>query len=288
MKTIKIGHTDVNTLRIGGGGPMALIAGPCVIESRDLCFQVAEFVKELTGRLGVGFVFKASFDKANRTSVRSFRGPGLEEGLKILQEVRREFSVPVVSDIHLPQQAAPAAQVLDVLQIPAFLARQTDLVLAAAHTQKPIQVKKGQFMAPWDMKNVAEKIKAQGNDQIILVERGSSFGYNRLICDMAGIAQMRQLGYPVVMDATHATQQPGGLGTASGGAPELAGILARAAIAAGADGLFLETHPEPNQALSDAASMLALEQLEEVLIICRDIYLRLHEETPGKTGRLNT
>ena len=278
MKPIKIGHSDVDMVTIGPEARLVLVAGPCVIESRDLCFRVAEFVKELTHRLGVGFVFKASFDKANRTSVKSFRGPGLEEGLKILQEVRREFSVPVVSDIHLPQQAAPAAQVLDVLQIPAFLARQTDLVLAAAHTQKPIQVKKGQFMAPPDMKNVVEKIKAQGNDQIILVERGSSFGYNRLVCDMTGIAQMRQLGYPVVMDATHSTQQPGGLGTASGGAPEMAGLLARAAVAAGADGLFLETHPEPNQALSDAASMLPLEQLEEVLIICRDIYLRLHEE----------
>jgi 2-dehydro-3-deoxyphosphooctonate aldolase (KDO 8-P synthase) len=280
MKNIKIGNADVEAVTMGPGGGLVLIAGPCVIESRDLCFRVAEFVKELTGRLGVGYVFKASFDKANRTSVSGFRGPGLDKGLKILREVRREFSVPVVSDIHLPDQAAEAAEVLDTLQIPAFLVRQTDLVTAAAQTKKPLQVKKGQFMAPWDMKNVVDKIIEQGNDNIILIERGSSFGYNRLVCDMTGIFQMRQLGYPVVMDATHSTQQPGGLGSASGGSPELAPVLARAAVAAGADGLFLETHPDPGNALCDAASMLALEQLEKLLAACRDIYLRLQDETP--------
>ena len=278
MKNVNIGQGNIQTVTIGTSGPLTLIAGPCVIESRDLCFQVAEFVKKLTAKLGIGFIFKASFDKANRTSVTSFRGPGLQEGLKVLEQVRREFSVPVVSDIHLPQQAPAAAEVLDALQIPAFLARQTDLVVAAARTLKPIQVKKAQFMAPPDMKNVVEKITSQGNEQIILVERGSSFGYNRLVCDMTGIVQMQQLGYPVVMDATHSTQQPGGLGNASGGAPEWAPVLARAAVAAGADGLFLETHPQPEKALSDAASMLALEQLEKLLVVCRDIYLRLRED----------
>jgi len=278
MKTVAIGNSEVQSVVIGPGGGLVVMAGPCVIESRDLCFAVADYVKGLTGKLGVGYVFKASFDKANRSSGSSFRGPGLEEGLKVLEAVRREFSVPVVSDIHTPEQAAAAGEVLDVVQVPAFLCRQTDLLAAAARTGKPVQVKKGQFLAPWDMKNVVEKITAEGNEQIILVERGSSFGYNRLVCDMAGIVQMQQLGYPVVMDATHATQQPGGLGDASGGAPEVAGVLARAAIAAGADGLFIETHPEPAQALSDAASMLRLDELEAILTICRDIYLRLREK----------
>jgi len=277
MKSIKIGNHEIKTVWIGPDGGLVVMAGPCVIESRDLCFQVADYVKGLTEKLDVGFVFKASFDKANRSSGSSFRGPGLEQGLKVLEAVRREFAVPVLSDIHEPQQAAAAGEVLDVVQVPAFLCRQTDLLAAAARTGKPVQVKKGQFLAPWDMKNVVEKITAEGNEQIILVERGASFGYNRLVCDMTGIVQMRQLGYPVVMDATHATQQPGGLGHASGGAPEMAGVLARAATAAGADGLFLETHPEPTRALSDAASMLKLDELEDVLTICRDIYLRLRE-----------
>lgn len=278
MKTVTIGNSEVKSVPIGPGGDLVVMAGPCVIESRDLCFQVAEYVKGLAEKLNIGFVFKASFDKANRSSGVSFRGPGLDEGLKVLEAVRREFSAPVISDIHTPEQASAAGEVLDVVQVPAFLCRQTDLLVAAARTSKPVQVKKGQFLAPWDMKNVVEKITTEGNEQVILVERGASFGYNRLVCDMAGIVQMQQLGYPVVMDATHATQQPGGLGDASGGAPEVAGVLARAAIAAGADGLFLETHPEPAKALSDAASMLRLDELEEILDICRDIYLRLREK----------
>ncbi|MCP4709419.1 MAG: 3-deoxy-8-phosphooctulonate synthase [Planctomycetes bacterium] len=278
MKTVTIGNNEVNSVQIGPEGGLVVMAGPCVIESRDLCFQIAEYVKGLTEKLNVGFVFKASFDKANRSSGSSYRGPGLDEGLKVLEAVRQKFSVPVISDIHTPEQAVAAGEVLDVVQVPAFLCRQTDLLVAAARTGKPVQVKKGQFLAPWDMKNVVEKITAESNDQIILVERGASFGYNRLVCDMAGIVQMQQLGYPVVMDATHATQQPGGLGNASGGAPEVAGVLARAAIAAGADGLFLETHPEPATALSDAASMLRMDELEDVLVICRDIYLRIREK----------
>lgn len=277
MKTISIGDDKVTRVRIGDGTGLVLTAGPCVIEDKDLCFRIAEYLKSLTEKLDIGFVFKASFDKANRTSVASFRGPGLEEGLRILAEVRREFSVPVLSDIHQPEQAAPAAEVLDILQIPAFLCRQTDLVVAAAKTGKCVQVKKAQFLAPWDMENVIDKITAQQNEKVILVERGSSFGYNRLICDVTSIPQMQQFGYPVVIDATHSTQQPGGLGGTSGGSPEWAPVIARSAIAAGADGLFIETHPKPSEALSDAASMLPLDRLERLLSICQDIFIRVRK-----------
>ena len=275
MKTIHIGSAPITPVAIGPGAPLALIAGPCVIESRDLCLRIAERLVAITRKLHIGYIFKASFDKANRTSLSSFRGPGLEAGLAVLAQVKQQFGVPVCCDIHLPEQAVPAAEVLDILQIPAFLARQTDLVTAAARTGKPVQVKKPQFLAPWDMKNVVTKITESGNEQITLVERGTTFGYNRLITDMTAIAQMQALGYPVLMDATHATQQPGGLGTASGGSPEYAGLLARAAIAAGADGLFLETHPDPPRALSDAASMLDLADIEPLLTLCRDFYQRL-------------
>ena len=272
METLQIGTPDVTTITIGPNAGLFLIAGPCVIESRDLCFRIAEQLKTLTTRLGIGYVFKASFDKANRTSGSSFRGPGIQEGLRILQDIRREFALPVVSDIHLPDQAKIAAEVLDIIQLPAFLIRQTDLVEAAARTGKCVQVKKAQFLAPWDMKNVIDKITALGNNKITLVERGTCFGYNRLICDMFAIQQLQQLGYPTIMDATHATQQPGGLGNASGGSAELAHVLARAAVAAGADGLFIETHPDPKAALSDAASMIQLDQLEPLLTQCRDMY----------------
>jgi 2-dehydro-3-deoxyphosphooctonate aldolase (KDO 8-P synthase) len=271
-KMVTIGTSEVDKVVVGPGEGLFLVAGPCVIESKDLCFTVAEHLKKLTGKLKIGFVFKASFDKANRTSAESFRGPGIQEGLRILDQVRREFAVPVVSDIHLPEQASICAEVLDVLQIPAFLCRQTDLVEAAARCQKCVQVKKAQFMAPWDMKNVISKITDQGNQQIILVERGSSFGYNRLVCDMCAITQMQQLGYPVIIDATHSTQQPGGLGTSSGGSARLAHILARSAVAAGADGMFIETHPDPKKALSDGACMVPLDQLEGLLSCCREIY----------------
>ena len=276
MKTISIGDDKVKQVRIGDAKGLVLMAGPCVIESKDLCFRIAEYLKPLTEKLDIGFVFKASFDKANRTSGASFRGPGLEEGLRILAEMRREFALPVLSDIHLPAQAAPAAEVLDILQIPAFLCRQTDLLVAAAQTQKCVQVKKAQFLAPWDMKNVIDKITAQHNEQIILIERGSSFGYNRLICDITSIPRMQQFGYPVVIDATHSTQQPGGLGQTSGGSPQWAPVIAQAAIAAGADGLFIETHPRPADARSDAAAMLPLEAMENLLTLCRDIYLTIN------------
>ncbi len=272
MNTVTVGDKHVQQVKIGPAAGLVLFAGPCVIESRDLCCRIAENLKDLTNRLGIGYVFKASFDKANRSSSAAFRGPGIQEGLRTLDHIRTQFQLPVVTDIHLPEQASICAEVVDMLQIPAFLVRQTDLVQAAAKTQKPIQAKKAQFMAPWDMKNVVDKINEMGNHQITLVERGSSFGYNRLICDMAGIDQMRQLGCPAIMDATHSTQQPGGLGTASGGEPDLAPVLARAAIAAGADGLFIETHPNPAEGLSDAACMLPLNQMEKLLVTCQEIY----------------
>jgi 2-dehydro-3-deoxyphosphooctonate aldolase (KDO 8-P synthase) len=275
MKTITIGDENVKSVTIGNNRSLCLMAGPCVIESEEICFEIAEFLKNIAEKLNIGYVFKASFDKANRTSIDSYRGPGLQDGLRMLNKIRQQLKIPVVSDIHLPEQAVIAAEVLDILQIPAFLCRQTDLIIAAAVAGKVVQVKKAQFMAPWDMENVVGKIKSQGNENIILVERGSSFGYNRLICDMTSIAAMQKIGYPAVMDATHATQQPGGLGGASGGSPEMAPILARAAVAAGADGLFLETHPDPTNALSDAASMIPLSQMENLLACCKDLFHRV-------------
>lgn len=260
MNTAKAGAVE-----IGDGRPLALIAGPCVIESEDMCVDIAEFVKERADSLGVPFVFKASFDKANRTSVESFRGPGIDKGLEILASVRARLGVPVLTDIHETWQAEPAAQVVDVLQIPAFLCRQTDLILAAARTGKCVNIKKGQFMAPWDMAHSVRKARSAGNDNVCLTERGASFGYNTLVVDMCGIPAMRELGCPVVFDATHAVQRPGGLGTASGGAREFVPHLTRAAVAVGVDALFLEVHPDPPTAKSDAASMLALADLPGVL-----------------------
>jgi 2-dehydro-3-deoxyphosphooctonate aldolase (KDO 8-P synthase) len=253
--------------------PFTLIAGPCVIESRDLVLQVAEQVKAITDRLGIRYVFKASFDKANRSSGKSFRGPGPEEGLAILQEVGHTFSVPVLTDIHESHQAAAAAQAVDVLQIPAFLCRQTDLLEAAAQavdgTAKVVNVKKGQFLAPWDMAQVVNKLTECGLDpasgRLWLTERGSSFGYNTLVVDYRGIPQMQALGCPVIFDATHAVQQPGGRGTSTGGQREFVAPLARAAIAVGVDGLFMETHPDPDTALSDGPNMVPLHRLEALL-----------------------
>ncbi len=276
-KAVTLGSETIKQAIIGGESNFTVIAGPCVIENRDLCMKIAEFLTTLCERLQIGYLFKASFDKANRSSGASFRGPGLEEGLKILSDIRQRFNVPIVTDIHWPEQAQPCGQVVDVLQIPAFLSRQTDLVQAAGRTGKCVQVKKAQFAAPWDMTNIINKIKETGNDNIILVERGTSFGYNRLVCDMTGIEVMRRTGYPVVMDATHSTQQPGGLGNASGGAPDMAGILALAAVAAGADGLFIETHPQPQNALSDAACMLPMDQMENLLKKCRDCYFLVRQ-----------
>ena len=256
---------EIGDIRLGEGEPLALVAGPCVIESREICLRIAESVKGLSVHLGIPYIFKASYDKANRTSLKSFRGPGIEEGLRILEEVRRQFDVPVLSDVHLPDECSRAAEVLDVLQIPAFLSRQTDLVTKAAATGTPLNIKKAQFMAPEDMAHVCAKARAAGNERIILTERGTSFGYHRLVNDMRAIARMQALGCPVLFDGTHSTQEPGGQGDRSGGERAMAIPLSLAAVAAGADGLFLEVHPAPEKALSDAATMLPVSELEDLL-----------------------
>jgi 2-dehydro-3-deoxyphosphooctonate aldolase (KDO 8-P synthase) len=245
--------------------PLFLIAGPCVIESAEVCLAVARHVKGACDRLGITYIFKASFDKANRSSNSSFRGPGLEDGLVVLKRVKDALGLPVLSDVHETGQVAEAATVLDILQVPAFLARQTDLLVACARTGKAVNVKKGQFMAPAEMGNAVEKIRAAGNDRILLTERGTFFGYNRLVNDFTGLAVMKSFGCPVVFDVTHSTQQPAGMGNQSGGNPEYAPLLARAAVAAGVDGLFLECHPDPKNAKSDAATMLRLDAVEPLL-----------------------
>nr|WP_198936780.1 3-deoxy-8-phosphooctulonate synthase [Domibacillus epiphyticus] len=255
----------------GNDKPFVLIAGPCVIESEELVMETAGTIKEIARKLDIPFVFKASFDKANRSSIYANRGPGLERGLEILAKVKREFNVPVTSDIHEASQAEPAGQVLDIIQIPAFLCRQTDLLVAAANTNKIINVKKGQFLAPWDMKNVIIKLKESGNENILLTERGSSFGYNNLVVDMRSLPAMRELGVPVVFDATHSVQIPGGNGTSTGGKREFVPNLSRAAVAVGIDALFAEVHPNPDEAWSDGPNMIKLQELEEVLKPIKEI-----------------
>ena len=252
-------------VEFGKRGSLAFIAGPCVIESREMALELARRLTALSRKLKVPYVFKASFDKANRTSVDSFRGPGIDKGLEILAEIRSTFDVPVLTDIHEPWQAKIAAEVCDILQIPAFLARQTDLVVAAGETGAVVNVKKGQFMAPEDMAQVVRKIESTGNRRIILCERGSSFGYRNLVVDMRSLAIMRDLGYPVVMDATHAVQRPGGLGTGSGGDGKYAPLIARAAVATGAlSGVFMETHMNPAKAKSDAANAIRFSEVEKL------------------------
>ncbi len=255
----------VGGITIGNDKPLAVIAGPCVIENEDFTLRVAEALASIFHEAGVPLIFKASFDKANRTSIASFRGPGMEKGLAILARVKQETGLPVLTDIHLPEQAAPVAEVVDVLQIPAFLCRQTDLIVAAAATGKPLHIKKAQFLAPWDMKHVMEKAEAAGAKEILLCERGTSFGYNNLVVDMRGLAIMRKLGAPVVFDATHSVQQPGGLGGRSGGDRRMAPVLARAAVAVGVAALFMEVHPEPDKALSDGPNSLPLAWLPRLL-----------------------
>jgi 2-dehydro-3-deoxyphosphooctonate aldolase (KDO 8-P synthase) len=261
----KIGNVEF------GGGRLALIAGPCLAESLKLCLQVARKTAEICRTLGIGYVFKASYDKANRSSLKGRRGPGLERGLEWLAEVRRRTGLPVLSDVHEPAQAPICAKVLDCLQIPAFLCRQTDLLVAAGRTGKPVNIKKGQFMAPGDMGEAVAKVRATGNRNILLTERGTFFGYNRLVNDFRCIPQMRPLA-PVVYDATHSIQEPGALGNASGGQRQYAPILAAAAMAAGADALFIETHPDPAKAFSDAACQIPLDELQGVLEKCLAIY----------------
>jgi 2-dehydro-3-deoxyphosphooctonate aldolase (KDO 8-P synthase) len=248
-------------LQIGAGAPLTIIAGPCVIEDAETTLQIAAYLKKLSQELELQLVFKASFDKANRTSIHSFRGPGLEKGLKILARVKAELDLMILSDVHESRQIEEASQILDIIQIPAFLCRQTDFLLAAARSAKPINIKKGQFLAPWDMANIVEKIRSTGNQRVILTERGASFGYNNLVVDFRGIQIMQSTGCPVIFDATHSVQLPGGDGTRSGGQREYAPLLARAAVAAGADGLFLEVHPDPDSALCDGPNSLPLDQL---------------------------
>ena len=260
VKEVRIGPVT-----LGGRRPLALIAGPCVIESEGACLEVAARLKELTRSLGIPLIFKSSYDKANRSSLSSFRGPGLDRGLKVLDRVKRELEIPVLSDVHRFEEVKEAAQVLDVLQVPAFLCRQTDFVLAVAQAGKGVNVKKGQFLAPWDLQNIVEKIESAGNRSILLTERGASFGYNNLVADMRALVIMRQTGYPVIYDVTHSLQLPGGLGTSSGGQREYIPPLARAGVAAGIDGLFMEVHPNPSEALCDGPNSQPLKEVGPLL-----------------------
>jgi 2-dehydro-3-deoxyphosphooctonate aldolase (KDO 8-P synthase) len=250
---------------VGLDRPLFVIAGPCVIESEQLAMDTAGALKEMTARLGIPFIYKSSFDKANRSSTSSYRGPGIEEGLRILQKVKDEIGVPVLTDVHEDTPLDEVASVVDVLQTPAFLCRQTNFIQNVARTGKPVNIKKGQFLAPWDMKNVVDKAREVGNDQIMVCERGVSFGYNTLISDMRGLVEMRNTGCPVVFDATHSVQQPGGQGTTSGGQRQFVPVLARAAVAAGISGLFMETHPDPSKALSDGPNAWPLGEMESLL-----------------------
>lgn len=257
---------------IGGGAPLLVIAGPCVIESEEIVFHTAERLKEISVKLGLPLLFKSSYDKANRTSVKAFRGPGIERGLRVLSDVKAKFDIPVISDVHSVDEVRLASEVLDALQIPAFLCRQTDLIIAASKTGKPVNIKKGQFLAPWDIKNIIEKFRSTGNENVFITERGTLFGYNNLVVDMRAFPIMRSFGYPVVFDVTHSLQLPGGEGSSSGGQREFAAPMMRAAVAAGVDGLFFETHPDPDNALCDGPNMISLDEVEEMLRTAKSIY----------------
>lgn len=256
---------QVGDITIGSGHPLALIAGPCVIENDEITFRTAEFLRDLTRRIGISFIFKSSYDKANRTSIDSYRGPGIENGLETLARVKRKLDIPVLSDVHRIEETAAAGEVLDVIQIPAFLCRQTDFILSAARLNKPLNIKKGQFLAPWDVAHIIAKVTSTGNRQVTITERGASFGYNNLVVDFRSIKIIRDTGVPVIFDATHSVQLPGGRGNRSGGQREYAPLLARAAVAAGADGVFMEVHPDPDSALCDGPNSLPLDGLEAVL-----------------------
>ncbi len=255
-----------------GGGKLTVLAGSCSIESKDILFKTAEYLKKITLELDINYVFKASYDKANRSSINSYRGLGMEKGLSLLADVKKEFDVPIVTDIHEANQAAIAAEVADIIQIPAFLCRQTDLLIAAAKTNKIINIKKGQFLAPSQMKSVADKVKESGNNKITVTDRGVTFGYNNLVSDMRAIPIIQEMGYPVIFDATHSVQLPGGCGESSSGERKFVPVLAKAAVAAGADGLFFEVHPNPDNALCDGANMINFEQAKDIFKICRDIF----------------
>jgi len=250
---------------VGGNNPPLIIAGPCVIENEEITFQAAQKLKEICLSVGLPFIFKSSFDKANRTSVTSFRGPGLQKGLRLLEEVKKRLDIPVMSDIHSIEQIQPAAAVLDVIQIPAFLCRQTDLLVAASNTGKPVSVKKGQFLAPWDVQNIIGKFISTGNEKLMLTERGTTFGYNNLVVDFRSFPIMRSFGYPVIFDVTHSLQLPGGQGGCSGGQRQYAVPLARAAAAVGVDGFFMEVHPDPDRAKCDGPNMIRLDEVEKLL-----------------------
>ncbi len=266
MKTIKLRDFEI------GGDKLTIIAGPCAAESQEILDETAKGLKEITKKLGINFIFKSSFDKANRSSIYSYRGPGLDKGLEMLQSVKDKFDLPIVTDIHTPDQAEPVSKVADILQIPAFLCRQTDLLVAAAKTGKIVNVKKGQFLAPEQMGNIVKKLEECKNNQILLTERGSSFGYNNLVVDYRGIPIMQSFGYPVVFDATHSVQLPGANGTSSGGDRRYVPVLAKAAVAAGVNALFFEVHPDPEKAKSDGPNMLYLKDAENVFRICKEIF----------------
>jgi 2-dehydro-3-deoxyphosphooctonate aldolase (KDO 8-P synthase) len=283
MKDATPHEVDLGPFKVGGAHRHFLIAGPCVIESEQLAMETARRIAEITRALGIPYIFKSSYDKANRTSIESFRGPGLREGLAVLKKIKKEVGIPVLTDVHTEEEAKLAGEAADVLQIPAFLCRQTDLLTAAAKTGKVVNVKKGQFLSPWEMSNVVQKLEESGTKRILLTERGSSFGYNNLVVDMRSLPIMRRFGYPVVFDATHSVQLPGGGGTKSSGQREFVGPLASAAAAAGCDGFFMEVHPDPDRALSDGPNMVPLDQLkpllERLLRIC---------QAAGKGGEAGT
>lgn len=264
-------EVKIRDIKIGGKNPFVLITGPCVIESEESSLYHACKIKEICKKLDIKFIFKSSFDKANRTSIRSYRGPGLKKGLKILARVKKELKVPVLSDVHCKADVREAARVLDVIQIPAFLSRQTDLILEVAKTKKPVNVKKGQFLAPWDIGPIIKKIESKGNKNILITERGVSFGYNNLVSDLRALSFMRGFGYPVVFDAAHSVQLPGGQGDCSGGQREFVASLARAAVSFGCDGLFLEVHRSPNEALCDGPNSISLKELESILSVAKNI-----------------
>jgi 2-dehydro-3-deoxyphosphooctonate aldolase (KDO 8-P synthase) len=263
---------NIGNITMGRGAPLVLISGPCVIEDYETTREIAAYLKDITAKLQMPFIFKASFDKANRTSVSAYRGPGLTEGLRVLAEIKKELGIPILSDVHRISEIPAAARVLDIIQIPAFLCRQTDMVIEVAKSGKPVNIKKGQFLAPWDLANVVEKITSAGNHRIVITERGTMFGYNNLIVDFRSFMIMRQTGYPVVFDATHSVQLPGGAGKSSGGQRDYAPLLARAAVAAGVDGIFMEVHKNPDQALCDGPNSLKLDTIDDLLSRLKTIH----------------
>lgn len=269
-------RVKVKDFFIGRGEPLVVICGPCVIESEELALSTAQFLKKLFSSMGIPLIYKSSYDKANRSSYHSFRGPGLEKGLKILEKIQKEFDLPVLTDVHSPEEALAAGAICDVIQIPAFLCRQTDLVTAAGKTRAVVNVKKGQFMAPWDMQNVVDKLVAAGTQKILLTDRGTSFGYNNLVSDMRAIPIMQKMGFPVCFDVSHSVMLPGGHGTSSGGQREFIPTLAKAAVAAGCDSIFLEAHPRPDQAMSDKDSVYPFDQLQELLVQLKKIHDVIH------------